>query len=171
MGGTGVKMDTIIKASDGWVPELGAASDRGLWKSTMAAANQALEAAKGMQAAVSQSLKLQRKITALRDELHRMEAERDLYRDLHSRTVDELNHTLDLSPDEWQRLRAENETLQIRHRAYKLLVQHYARNGLAIEPAVFAEQRSRVQQHILFQRRKGIPVSVITADDIAFLVR
>ena len=50
-------------------------------------------------------------------------------------------------------------------------MQHYARIGMPIEPAVFAEQRSRVQQHILFQRRKGIPVSVITADDIAFLLR
>jgi len=164
-------MDTTIRASDGWPSELDAGADRGLWKSTVAAANQALEAAKGMQAAVSQSLKLQRKITALRDELHRAEAERDLYRDLHSRTVDELNHTLDLSPAEWQRLRAENEMLQIRHRAYKLLVQHYARGGITIDPAVFAEQRSRVQQHILFQRRKGIPASVITADDIAFLLR
>lgn len=164
-------MDTTIKASDGWPPELDAGADRGLWKSTVAAASQALEAAKGMQAAVGQTLKLQHKIMALRDELHRAEAERDMYRDLHARTVDELNHTLDLSPAEWQRLRADNETLQIRHRAYKLLVQHYARAGTPIDPATFAEQRSRVQQHILFQRRKGIPVSVITADDIAFLLR
>ncbi len=164
-------MDTTIKTSGGWPPELDAADDRGLWKSTMAAASQALEAAKGMQAAVGQTLKLQRKIMALREELHRAEAERDLYRDLHSRTVDELNHTLDLSPAEWQRLRADNETLQIRHRAYKLLVQHYARSGTPVDAATFAEQRGRVQQHILFQRRKGIPVSVITADDIRFLLR
>ncbi|CAG2152292.1 hypothetical protein LMG19282_04158 [Cupriavidus campinensis] len=166
-------MDTTIKAADVWPPELdtGAGTDRGLWKSTMAAASQALEAAKGMQAAVGQTLKLQHKIMALRDELHRAEAERDLYRDLHARTLDELNHTLDLSPAEWQRLRAENETLLIRHRAYKLLVQHYARSGMPVDPAVFAEQRSRVQQHILFQRRKGIPVSVIAVEDIAFLLR
>ena len=164
-------MDTTIKASDGWPSELDAAADRGLWKSTVAAASQALEAAKGMQAAVGQTLKLQHKITALRDELHRVEAERDMYRDMHARTVDELNHTLDLSPAEWQRLRADTEMLQIRHRAYKLLVQHYARAGTPIDPAAFSEQRSRVQQHILFQRRKGIPVSVITADDIAFLLR
>lgn len=164
-------MDTTIRAADGWPPELDADGDRTLWKSTMAAASQAMEAAKGMHQSVGQALKLQRKIMALRDELHRAEAERDLYRDLHTRTVDELNQTLDLSPTEWQRLRAETETLQIRHRAYKLLVQHYARIGATIDPAIFADQRSRVQQHILFQRRKGIPVSVITVDDIAFLLR
>ena len=51
-------MDTTIKAADVWPPELdtGAGTDRGLWKSTMAAASQALEAAKGMQAAVGQTL-------------------------------------------------------------------------------------------------------------------
>ncbi|CAM3668575.1 hypothetical protein [Cupriavidus plantarum] len=168
-------MDTTIRAADGWPPELDGAEsadgDRGIWKSTVAAASQAIEAAKGMHQTVGQTLKLQRKILALREELHRAEAERDLYRDLHARTVDELNQTLDLSPAEWQRLRAESETLQIRHRAYKLLVQHYARTGAVIEPALFADQRSRVQQHILFQRRKGIPVAVITVDDIAFLLR
>ena len=52
-------MDTTIKPSHGWPPELDAGADRGLWKSTVAAANQALEAAKGMQAAVGQTLKLQ----------------------------------------------------------------------------------------------------------------
>ncbi len=42
---------------------------------------------------------------------------------------------------------------------------------MPVDPAVFAEQRSRVQQHTLFQRRKGIPVSVIAVEDIAFLLR
>ena len=58
-------MDTTIKPSHGWPPELDAGADRGLWKSTVAAANQALEAAKGMQAAVGQTLKLQHKICLL----------------------------------------------------------------------------------------------------------
>ncbi|MEM5431910.1 hypothetical protein [Cupriavidus oxalaticus] len=155
-------MDTLI----------GAAGERGLWKSTMAAAaSQALGAAGKVQQAVTQTLKLQRKIRELRDALHQAEAERDVYRELHARTVDELHQAVDRSPAEMRRLRAEAEAMQVRHRAYKLLVQHYMRLGSPIDPAVFAEQRSRVQQHILFQRRKGIPVSQIGVDDIAFLLR
>ncbi|MBP0629852.1 hypothetical protein [Cupriavidus sp. AcVe19-1a] len=154
-------MDTLI----------GTAGERGLWKSTMAAASQALGAAGKMQQAVTQTLKLQRKIRELRDALHHAEAERDVYRELHARTVDELHQAVDRSPAEIRRLRAEAEAMQVRHRAYKLLVQHYMRIGTPIDPAVFAEQRSRVQQHILFQRRKGIPVSKIGVDDIGFLLR
>ena len=154
-------MDTLI----------GTAGERGLWKSTMAAASHALGAAGKVQQAVTQTLKLQRKIRELRDALHQAEAERDVYRELHARTVDELHQAVDRSPAEIRRLRAEAETMQVRHRAYKLLVQHYMRLGAPIDPAVFAEQRSRVQQHILFQRRKGIPVSQIGVDDIAFLLR
>jgi hypothetical protein len=162
-------MKTLTGAEAGWPePE---ASERGIWKSTMAAASQALGAASRVQQAVGQTLKLQRKIRDLRDELHKMEAERDVYRELHARTVDELHQAVDRSPAEIKRLRAETEALQIRHRAYKLLVQHYARLGVSIDPTVFSEQRSRVQQHILFQRRKGVPVSQITVDDIAFLLR
>lgn len=163
-------MKTLIESGRAWTSESDTA-ERGIWKSTMAAASKTLEAASRMQQAVGQTLKLQHKIRALRDELHKAEAERDMYRDLHARTVDELQHALDLSPAEWKRVRAETETLQIRHRAYKLLVQHYARAGTPIDAAVFAEQRSRVQQHILFQRRKGIPVSQIQVEDIAFLLR
>ncbi|MFJ4290249.1 hypothetical protein ACIP1U_10735 [Cupriavidus sp. NPDC089707] len=154
-------MDTLI----------GTAGERGLWKSTMAAASQALGAAGKVQQAVTQTLKLQRKIRELRDALHQAEAERDVYRELHARTVDELHQAVDRSPAEIRRLRAETEAMQVRHRAYKLLVQHYMRLGAPIDPAFFAEQRSRVQQHILFQRRKGIPVSQIGVDDIAFLLR
>ncbi len=163
-------MKSLIEAGRTWAsePDTG---ERGIWKSTMAAASKTLEAASRMQQAVGQTLKLQHKIRALRDELHKAEAERDMYRDLHARTVDELNRALDLSPAEWKRVRVESEALQIRHRAYKLLVQHYARTAATIEPAVFAEQRSRVQQHILFQRRKGIPISQIQVEDIAFLLR
>ncbi len=76
---------------------------------------------------MAQTLKLQQKIRALRDELHHAEAERDVYRELHARTVDELHQAVDRSPAEMKRLRAETETLQIRHRSYKLLVQHYMR--------------------------------------------
>ncbi|MCY1353217.1 hypothetical protein D3C81_766840 [compost metagenome] len=154
-------MDTLI----------GTGGERGLWKSTMAAASQALGAAGKVQQAVTQTLKLQRKIRELRDALHQAEAERDVYRELHARTVDELHQAVDRSPAEMRRLRAEAEAMQVRHRAYKLLVQHYMRLGTPIDPALFAEQRSRVQQHILFQRRKGIPVSQIGVDDIAFLLR
>jgi len=163
-------MDSLSKAVVSWPPE-SESGERGIWKSTMAAASQALGAARNMKQAVTQTLKLQHKIRALRDELHQAEAERDVYRELHARTVDELHQAVDRSPAEVKRLRTENEALLIRHRAYKLLVQHYVRTGTPIDAAVFAEQRSRVHQHILFQRRKGIPVSQITVDDVAFLVR
>ncbi|WP_042883597.1 hypothetical protein [Cupriavidus necator] len=163
-------MDTLIGDDKRWPPE-GASSERGLWKSTMAAASHALGAAGRIQQAVTQTLKLQRKVRDLRDELHKAEAERDVYRELHARTVDELHQAIDRSPAQMKRLRAEAEAMQVRHRAYKLLVQHYMRLGTPIDAAAFAEQRSRVQQHILFQRRKGIPVSQISVDDIAFLLR
>ena len=163
-------MDTLSETGLGWTQESDVA-ERGIWKSTMAAASQALGAARSVQQAMAQTLKLQQKIRALRDELHHAEAERDVYRELHARTVDELHQAVDRSPAEMKRLRIETETLQIRHRAYKLLVQHYMRAGTPIDPAVFAEQRSRVQQHILFQRRRGIPVAQIGVDDIAFLLR
>ncbi|CAG2138380.1 hypothetical protein LMG26411_01550 [Cupriavidus numazuensis] len=166
----GVTMDTLSEAGIGW-PQESDTAERGIWKSTMAAASQALGAARNVQQAMAQTLKLQQKIRALRDELHHAEAERDVYRELHQRTVDELHQAVDRSPAEMKRLRAEAETLQIRHRAYKLLVQHYMRIGTPIDPTKFAEQRSRVQQHILFQRRRGIPVARIGVDDIAFLLR
>ncbi|WP_316151950.1 hypothetical protein [Cupriavidus sp. BIC8F] len=163
-------MDTLIGTDNRWPPQT-AGDERGLWKSTMAAASHALGAAGRVQQAVSQTLKLQHKIRALRDELHQMGAERDVYRELHARTVEELHQAIDRSPAEIRRLRAETEAMQVRHRAYKLLVQHYMRLGTPIDPAAFAEQRSRVQQHILFQRRKGIPVAQIRVEDIAFLLR
>jgi hypothetical protein len=146
-------------------------SERSLWKSTIAAASQALGAATRVQQAVGQTLRLQHKIRALRDELHKAEAERDVYRELHARSVEELHRAIDRSPAEWQRLHGEAESMEIRHRAYKLLVQHYVRAGTPIDQAVFSEQRRRVQQHILFQRRKGIPIRQISVDDIAFLLR
>lgn len=153
-------MDTLI----------GTAGERGLWKSTMAAASHALGAAGKVQQAVTQALKLQRKIRELRDALHHAEAERDVYRELHARTVDELHQAVDRSPAEIRRLRASAEVMQVRHRAYKLLVQHYMRLGTPIDPAVFAGQRSRVQQHILFQRRKGVLPDEVRAADVAFLM-
>src|SRR5262252_8815565 len=96
--------------------------DRGLWKSTIAAASHAIGAASNalgaasrVQQAVSQTLRLQHKIRALRDELHKAEAERDVYRELHARTVEELHRAVDRSPAEQKRLQSENESLRIRH--------------------------------------------------------
>ncbi len=59
----------------------------------------------------------------------------------------------------------------MRNRAYKLLVEHYARAGIPIDLAVFARQRRQVLQHILFQQRRGVAPAQISVDDIAFLLR
>ncbi|AJG24350.1 hypothetical protein RR42_s2769 [Cupriavidus basilensis] len=61
--------------------------------------------------------------------------------------------------------------MQIRRRAYKLLVEHYARIGAPIDQAIFSAQRRRVQQHFQLQRRKGLPITQVSVDDIAFLLR
>jgi hypothetical protein len=137
----------------------------------MAIAGAALESATRVQQAVGLTLKLQQKIRTLREELHKAEAERDIYRDLHARAVTELQQARDTSPVEWKRQRTEMEALQIRLRAYKLLTAHYARTGAPIVPAVFSVQRRRVQQHFVLQLRKGVPIRQITVDDIAFLLR
>jgi hypothetical protein len=60
--------------------------------------------------------------------------------------------------------------LLVRHRVYKLLAEHYGTAALRFEPAVFAEHRDRVLEHVLFQRRKGVPVSGIGAAEVAFLL-
>ncbi len=39
-----------------------------------------------------------------------------------------------------------------------------------MEPSQFAEHRDRVLEHVLFQRRKGVPVTQMAAADIAFLL-
>jgi len=163
-------MKTLTDAGQRWAADTDDA-ERGIWKSTIAAATQALGAASRVQQAVSQTLRLQHKIRALRDELHKAEAERDVYRELHARTVEELHRAIDRSPAEFKRLHTENESLEIRHRACKLLIQHYARIGMKIDASAFARQRRRVQQHLLFQRRKGMPIAEISVDDIAFLLR
>ncbi|KDP86413.1 hypothetical protein UB46_20760 [Burkholderiaceae bacterium 16] len=163
-------MKTLRKVVSSWSSDSGSA-ESGFWKSTMAIASSALEGTGRMQQAVSQSLKLQQKIRTMREELHKAEAERDIYRDLHARTLEELQHAMDTSPAEWKRLRAETEALQIRRRAYKLLVEHYARIGAPIDQAIFSAQRRRVQQHFQLQRRKGLPITQVSVDDIAFLLR
>src|SRR5207253_5299015 len=88
--------------------------ERGFWKSTMAIAGAALQSATRVQQAVGLSLKLQHKIRGLRAELHKAEAERDIYRELHARASRELQRATDTSPVEWKRQRAEIEALQIR---------------------------------------------------------
>jgi len=137
----------------------------------METANSASQGDGDTQQAVNENLKLQQKIRTMRDELHRVEAERDIYRDLQALTFGEFQHAIDTSPAEWKRLRAEARALQIRRCAYKLLVEHYARTGSPIDLATFSAQRGRLQQHFMILLRKGRPITLVSADDIAFLLR
>lgn len=116
------------------------------------------------------NLRLQQEVRALREELRKAHAELDRYRGMHARVVVGMRQLEEDNAGEVSRLRAESEMLMVRHRVYKLLAEHYALTALRFDPTVFAEHRDRVLQHILFQRRKGAPLSGIGAADIGFLL-
>ncbi|MNX98003.1 hypothetical protein D3C86_1303880 [compost metagenome] len=109
-------------------------------------------------------------VRALRDELHKAHAEVDRYRGMHARVVVGMRQLEEDNNAEIARLRADNEILHVRHRVYKLLAEHYALAALRIDPPRFAEHRDRVLEHVLFQRRKGVPVTQMAASDVAFLL-
>ncbi|WP_454722130.1 MULTISPECIES: hypothetical protein [Cupriavidus] len=141
-----------------------------VWQNTIAAADVALEEASRIQRGVQHNLRLQQEVRALREELRKAHAELDRYRGMHARVVVGMRQLEEDNAGEVSRLRAESEMLMVRHRVYKLLAEHYALTALRFDPAVFAEHRDRVLQHILFQRRKGAPLSGISAADIGFLL-
>lgn len=142
----------------------------GVWQNTIAAADHALEEASRIQRGVQQHLKLMQEVRAMREELHKAHAEIDRYRGMHARVVVGMRQMEEDNNAEIGRLRADNEILQVRHRVYKLLAEHYALAGMRLDPATFAEHRDRVLEHVLFQRRKGVPVTQMAAADIAFLI-
>ncbi|SDC15608.1 hypothetical protein SAMN05216345_101734 [Cupriavidus sp. YR651] len=142
----------------------------GVWQNTIAAADHALEEASRIQRGVQQNLKLMQEVRALREELRKAHAEIDRYRGMHARVVVGMRQLEEDNSAELSRLQADNEMLLVRHRVYKLLSEHYATAALSFDPAVFAEHRDRVLEHVLFQRRKGVPVTQICAADVAFLL-
>lgn len=142
----------------------------GVWQNTIAAADHALEEASRIQRGVQQNLKLMQEVRALREELRRAHTEVDRYRGMHARVVVGMRQLEEDHAAETTRLHADNEMLLVRHRVYKLLAEHYGTAALRFEPAVFAEHRDRVLEHVLFQRRKGVPVTEITAAELAFLL-
>ncbi|WP_454763368.1 hypothetical protein [Cupriavidus campinensis] len=142
----------------------------GVWQNTIAAADHALEEASRIQRGVQQHLKLMQEVRALREELHKAHAEIDRFRGMHARVVVGMRQMEEDTNAEIAGLRAEHEILLVRHRVYKLLAEHYAMAALRFDPAVFAEHRDRVLEHVLFQRRKGVPVTQMEAADIAFLL-
>jgi len=144
--------------------------ESGIWQNTIAAADYALEEASRIQRGVQSNLKLMQEVRALREELRKAHAEIDRYRGMHARVVVGMRQLEDDNAGQLSRLQTENEMLLVRHRVYKLLAEHYAMAALRFEPAVFAEHRDKVLHHILFQRRKGVPVSQIRAADIGFLL-
>jgi len=142
----------------------------GVWQNTIAAADHALEEASRIQRGVQQNLKLIQEVRSVREELRRAHAEIDRYRGMHARVVVSMRQLEEDHSTEMAQLHAENEMLLVRHRVYKLLAEHYAVYALRFDPQVFAEQRDRVLEHVLFQRRRGVPVSQIPASEIAFLL-
>ncbi|MGO4326147.1 hypothetical protein AB4Z48_16700 [Cupriavidus sp. 2TAF22] len=163
-------MKTLSGARDGWATDADT-SDRGIWKNTIAAASHALETVALIEHGVGMTLKLQRKVRDLRERLRTTQAELDRYRDLHAHALEALRNVERPAPEDTSKLRADGEALRMRHRAYKLLIEHYARAGSPIDLAVFAAQRRQVLQHMLFQQRRGVPAAQISVDDIGFLLR
>lgn len=157
----------VVGASDS-VPR--DAADEGVWQNTIAAADHALEEASRIQRGVQQNLKLMQEVRALRDELRRAHTEIDRYRGMHARVVVSMRQLEEEHGAEMARLQADYEMLLVRHRVYKLLAEHYAMAALRFDPMVFAEHRDRVLEHVLFQRRRGVPVAQMCAADIAFLL-
>ena len=165
-GTSGPRTDTGTGAEGGEGGEGGEA----VWQNTIAAADHALEEASRIQRGVQQNLKLMQEVRALRDELRRAHTEIERYRGMHARGVVGMRQLEEEHATEMTRLQADNEMLLVRHRVYKLLAEHYGRAALRLEPAVFAEHRDRVLEHVLFQRRKGVPVTQIGSADVAFLL-
>lgn len=148
----------------------GGEGGEGIWQNTIAAADHALEEAHRIQRGVQQNLKLMQEMRNLREELRKAHAEIDRYRGMHARVVVSMRQIEEERDAEIARLQSDNEMLLVRHRVYKLLAEHYATSALRFDPKVFAEHRDRVLEHVLFQRRKGTPVSRITRTDISFLL-
>ncbi|CAG9176374.1 hypothetical protein [Cupriavidus pampae] len=147
-----------------------AACGDGIWQNTIAAADHALEEANRIQRGVQQNLKLMQEMRNLREELRKAHAEVDRYRGMHARVVVSMRQIEEERDAELARLQADNEMLLVRHRVYKLLAEHYATAALGFDAKVFTEHRDRVLEHVLFQRRKGTPVTRITRADISFLL-
>jgi len=148
----------------------GAAGESGVWRNTIAAADQALEEASRIQRGVQSNLKMIQEVRALREELRKAQQEVDRYRGMHARVVVGMRQLEEDHAAELSRLQTENEMLLLRHRVYKLLAEHYAVAALRFEPDTFAGHRDKVLQHILFQRRKGVTLEEMTSTDVAFLL-
>ncbi|NOV25355.1 hypothetical protein E5S69_17770 [Cupriavidus necator] len=144
--------------------------DTNPWQDTIAAADQALEEAARIQRGVQHNLRLMQEVRALREELRKAHAEADRYRGMHARVVVGMRQLEEEHTGAISRLHADNEMLVVRHRVYRLLAEHYARVALRLDPQAFAGDRDRVLQHILFQRRKGVPPEEIGLSDLAFLL-
>jgi len=142
----------------------------GIWQNTIAAADHALEEASRIQRGVQQNLKLMQEVRVLREDLRRAHSEIDRYRGMHARVVVGMRQLEEEHAADMTRLQADNEMLLVRHRVYKLLAEHYSTAALRFDPAVFAEHRDRVLEHVLFQRRKGVPVTEMTSAELAFLL-
>lgn len=167
-------MNSDIDAQTVWPSSMraggGGAAGQGGLENPIAAADHALEEASRIQRSVRHNLKLMEEVRTLREQLRRAQDELDRYRGMHARVVVGMRRMEEGSAGELGKLQAENEALLARHRVYKLLAEHYAITALRFDPETFAAHRDRVLQHVLFQRRKGVALTEISADDIAFLL-
>ncbi|WP_432257719.1 hypothetical protein [Cupriavidus sp. TMH.W2] len=161
--------DTVVSTSSA-SGDADFAPDTNPWQDTIAAADTALEEAARIQRGVQHNLKLMHEVRSLREELRKAHAETDRYRGMHARVVVGMRQLEDEHASAMSQLHAENEMLLVRHRVYRLMAEHYARVALRLDPDTFAAHRDRVLQHILFQRRKGVPPEEIGLSDLAFLL-
>jgi hypothetical protein len=167
MSNQGIGGETVWPGTHTAVAE---AEDSGVWQNTIAAADFALEEANRIHRGVQSNLKLMQEVRALREELRKAHAEADRYRGMHARVVVSMRQLEEEHAAEVGRLHTENEMLQVRHRVYKLLAEHYGLAALRFDTPTFCEHRDRVLQHVLFQRRKGVALEDIRFRDIAFLL-
>jgi hypothetical protein len=159
-------------AGDEWADTAGdpGGETEGVWQTTIAVADQALEEANRIHRGVQQNLKLMQEVRGLRDELRRAQAELDRYRGMYARAVAGMRQIEGDSVSEQARVQSEYDLLHVRHRVHKLLGEHYAMTALRLDADTYTEHHERVLQHVLFQRRKGVDISAISAGDVAFLL-
>ncbi|MFJ1260300.1 hypothetical protein [Cupriavidus sp. CuC1] len=136
------------------------------WRDSIITADQAPGEATRIQDGIQCSLKLQREVRALREELKKAQADALRYQGLHARVVAATRQLENDHAAETHRLRAEIGQFLVRHRVYKVLSEHYALAALRFSAKTLAEHRDRVLQHVLFHKRKGRPLSEIGAGEV-----
>lgn len=136
------------------------------WQDTIAAADLAIGEATRIQRGVQDNLKLHQQVRQLREELEKAYADLARYCQTHARAVTNLRQLERETTTQISTLQAQADSLLLRHRIYKLMTDHYALAALGLDRTTLVTHRNRVAQHVLFQKKKGIPVSEIGLGDV-----